>query len=518
MRSRDPRLPAETELRTLEIRRDSLGMADAPLIQQIQQTQQAQVWALYPLMSPTEQRPEPPSADLLKLLPEVARQGRRFLAIGALVGFVFGAFYLAWTDSIYIVKALLHVELRKSVIRDFDMRPGSTFVGTQAEVIQSPAMISEAIRAIGFPEEEGGIFATLSGWIEALNPFGPEEEVDPVAQAVLATLPVLQASPVLGTDVLAVTLRTAAPERGVHFLEALVASYQHYVRENETAAHREGLDLLRQREAGLAGQITELVQVYEMKESGIQTLSDSENALTVHRMSLEEHARARVEAQRTRIDLENELAGLREQRNAQVAPSREILDELVRSEAMLAELKARLSPRHPDVIQTEQRVASMREQIRVGGRTRMDELQRAARAARKTETALAGLYEQEWEKVKQLEAERSGLKKVGDEMARLEEERRGVLALMGEKELSVLAAQGGENSGTLVRVLQAPSIPPDAVWPLTLPVLISCSFVGVLGGLAYALFLHLREREQATSQPTDYEEKSSRVQRRLQEL
>jgi uncharacterized protein involved in exopolysaccharide biosynthesis len=508
MRSRDPRLPAESELRTLEIRRDPVDVTDAP---------STQVWALYPLMSPAEQHPAPTGPDLLSLLPEVARRGRRFLALGALVGFLFGAFYLFWTDSIYVVKTLLHVEMRKSVIRDFDVRPGSTYVGTQAEVIQSPAMVAHAIRAIGFPEQEGGIFAILSGWIEALNPFASDEEMDPVAQAVLATLPVLQASPVLGTDVLAVTLRTVAPERGVQFLDALVASYQHYVRENETAAHREGLDLLRQREAGLSAQVAELVQVYEMKESGIRTLSDSENALTVHRMSLEEHARARVEAQRRRIDLENELVGLREQGNAQVAPSREILDELVRQEATLAELKQRLSSRHPDVIQTEQRVASMREQIRVGGRTRIDELQRASRAARRTEADLTALYEREWEKVKQLEAERAGLKKVGDEIGRLEEERRGVLALMGEKELSVLAAQGGENSGTLVRVLQAPSVPPDAVWPLPIPVLISCTFVGVLAGLGYALLQHWRERS-PVSQPTEYEEKTSRVQRRLQEL
>jgi uncharacterized protein involved in exopolysaccharide biosynthesis len=509
MRSRDPRLPAENELRTLEIRRDPHDVADAA---------STQIWALYPLASPAEQRPAGPSdVDLLRLVPEVAHRGRRFLALGALVGFLFGAFYLIWTDSIYVVKALLHVELRKSVIRDFDVRPGNTYVGTQAEVIQSPAMVAEAIRAIGLPEEEGGIFATLSGWVGALDPFGSDEEVDPIAQAVLATLPALQASPVLGTDVLAVTLRTAAPERGVQLLDALVASFQHYVRDNETAAHREGLDLLHQREAGLSAQIAELFQVYELKESGIRTLSDSENALTVHRMNLEEHARARVEAQRRRIDLENELASLREQRNAEVAPSREILDELVRQEALLAELKQRLSSRHPDVIQTEQRVAGMREQIRVGGRTRMDELQRAARAARKTEVALASLYESEWEKVKQLESERAGLKKVGDEIARLEEERRGLLTLMGEKELSVLAAQGGENSGTLVRVLQAPSVPPDAVWPLPIPVLISCTFVGVLAGLGFALYRHWRERREV-SQPTDYEEKTSRVARRLQEL
>jgi uncharacterized protein involved in exopolysaccharide biosynthesis len=511
MRSLDPRLPAESELRTVQIRGEQLDVADSP---------STQIWALYPLASPGEQRPAPPSVDLLKLVPEVAQRSRRLLLIGGLVGFCFGAAYLLWTDSIYVVKTLLHVEQRKSVIRDSDTRPPSTFVGTQAEVIQSPTMVAEAIRTIGLPEaDEPGLLDTLRGWVDAINPFYVEPDVDPVAQAVLATLPVLQASPVLGTEVLAVTLRTDNPERGVSFLDALVASFQHYVRENEVSAHQEGLDLLRQREQSLAAQIAEVVQLYEQKESSIRSFGVGEDAFTVQRMSLEEHARARVEAQRRRIELENELSALREQRNAEVAPSREIMDEVVRGEARLAELRDRLSDRHPDVIQLEQRVAGLREQIRAGGRSRIEQLEREVRAARRSESAHAGLYDREWEKVKQLEVERSGLKKLGDELSRLEEERRGLLALMGEKELSVLAARGGENSGTLVRVLQAPSIPPDAVWPLPLPVLVSCSFVGVLGGLAFALFSYWREHRAPASEATDYQETGhSRVQRRLQEL
>jgi uncharacterized protein involved in exopolysaccharide biosynthesis len=305
----------------------------------------------------------------------------------------------------------------------------------------------------------------------------------------------------------------------VGFLDALIAAFQGYVRENEASAHQEGLDLLRQREASLSAQLAEVVQLYEQKESSIRSFGVGDDAITVQRMGLEEHARARVDAQRRRIDLENELAALREQRDAEVAPSREILDEVVRGEATLAELRKRLSDRHPDVIQLEQRVAGLREQIRAGGRTRIAELERQLRAARRSEAAHSGLYEREWEKVKALEVERAGLKKLAAEVARLEEERRGLLALMGEKELAVLAARGGENSGTLVRVLQAPSIPFDAVWPLPIPVLVSCSFVGVLGGLAFALTAHWRAQAASASQPTDYKESApTRVQRRLQEL
>jgi uncharacterized protein involved in exopolysaccharide biosynthesis len=493
---------------------------DAEIRLELTNAEGRQVWALYPAGSRVE-RPEPPAADLLRLLPELARRHRRLLALGTLAGLAFGIAYLLLADGIYVVKTLVHVELRKSVIRDYDARPGSSYVATQAEVIQSPAMVADAIRAIGIPQpEEGGWLSSVRGWVGRLNPFGSsEEEVDRLANAVLATLPALQATPVVGTDVMTITLRTDDPERGVRFLDALIDSYRRYARENEAAAHREGLDLLRQREAALAAQIAEAAQRYEEREAELRSLGGSEeNALIVQRLSLEEHARAWVDAQRRRIDLENELQALREGEDARVAPSPEILEELERAEAALAELRLTVSPRHPDVRQMEQRVSGLRAQVNHGTRTRIAELGRAVRAARRTEEQLAGLYEREWEKVKGLQAERASAQKLGDELARLEGERKGVLALMGEKELNVLAAQGGENSGTLVRVLQPPTVPPTPVWPLPIPVLVACSGVALVGGLAFALLLHWRERSQPAAEPPRYEEASSRVQRRVQEL
>jgi uncharacterized protein involved in exopolysaccharide biosynthesis len=512
MHSRDPRFPVENDLRPVEIRRAPVDPASAP---------STQVWALYPVASPGDGGAAPPTVDLVALLWEAAQRGRRYLLLGALVGLCFGAAYLFVADSIYVVKTLLHVEMRKSVIHDFDSRPGSTYVGTQAEVLQSPTMVAEAIRTIGLPEgEPPGFLGRALDFVRSLNPFASEEYFDPIQAAVLATLPALQASPVVGTDVLAVTLRTPAPERGVAFLDALVGSYQHYVRANESDAQREGLDLLRQREESLSAQIVGLSEQYENKESEVRSLGDSENALTVSRMRLEEHARARVEAQRRRIDLDNELTSLREQSNAQVAMSREILDDVVRAEASLAEMRSRLSDKHPDVVLAEQRVAGLRQQIQAGTRVRVDQLEREARAARRTEAALAGLYATEWDRIKALEVERVAMKKLGDERGRLEEERRAVLGLMGEKELSVLAAQGGENSGTLVRVLQAPTIPPSAVWPLPIPVLVACSFVGLLGGVGFALFSQWREGVKEAEKPTEYEQGPARMptQRRLQEF
>src|SRR5262245_45704784 len=332
MSSRDSRKPPESTPHAVDLRSDPLGLARAQA--RSPGDPEPQVWALYPLLRPqAEAAAEPPPPDLLRLLPEVARRGRRAIAIGLLAGLAFAAAYLFVAAPIYIVKAVVQVEYRRSVIRDVEARPGSTYVGTQSEVMQSPALIEAAIRAIGLPEPEPpGIIDRVRDWVEALNPFRSDEVVDPIARAVLATLPALQASPVLGTDVLTLTLRTDAPQRGVRLLDALVSSYRSYVRENETAVHREGLDLLRGREAALAAQIAEVGTSYRERESAIRSLGTGADALMVHRLELEEHAKARVGAVGRRIDLENELAALREQSDASVAPTAQIEEDLARSE------------------------------------------------------------------------------------------------------------------------------------------------------------------------------------------
>jgi uncharacterized protein involved in exopolysaccharide biosynthesis len=490
MPSRDPRSP-DAEVRSVEVRREPLEVTHPA-----GPAQEGQIWALYPVVS-NAGRSEAPGFDLLGLLWNAARRGRRALALGALAGFGFGAAYLAVADPLYVVKTLLHVELRKSVIREVDSRIGSGYVGTQAEVIQSPAIVAEAIREIGLPEPgEPGLFDAIRSWLEALNPFPAADPGDPLARAVLATLPALQAWPVVGTDVMTVTLRTVAPERGVRLLDALTARYQAYLRENEAAAHREGIEVLRQREAGLAAQLAELRERSNAQRAETRSLGDGQSAFAVQRMALEGQAMGLVEAQRRRIDLENELLALREMRDARVAPSREIQDELVRAEAALAELRSRVSERHPDVLQMEQRVAGLRDQLRLGAQARIEQLEREARAARRTEAAISGLYDREWQRLKKVEVERSTLDTLESEIAALEEQRRSVLALLGEKELSLLSAQGGENSGTLVRVLEAPAVPLVPVWPLPIPVLVACSMVGLLGGLGFATLRYWREQGQ----------------------
>ena len=505
----EERLPADSQLGPIEVRAEAAETSEPARGLQATQEQLGietfpgtSVWAIHPLALRVDEAAGP-GARLLQILLATMRRGRRCLAGGALVGVGFGAAYLLFAAPIFIVKTLLLVEQRRSVFRGDDARAGGAPVATHAEIYQSPALIAQAIRRIGIPEpEETGVLASVRGWLPSLGGVASAEAgIDPLAAAVLEMLPSLQASPVVGTDVMAVTLRTDDPERGVRLLEALTASFRNYLRDNETAAQREGLAVLRDRATALAAQIAAATARYEALAARLGVLGDGEVGVAAQRISLEEHARARAEAQRSRIDLENELAALRESPDARIAPSVAIQDELVRAEASLAELRSRHTARHPAVQQAEQQAAGLREQVRVATRSRSEELERELRAARRSEAALAELQAGEWKKVATLEAGRSEAGAVAAEVARLEEQRTAVLALLPEKELSVLAAEVGANSGMLVRVLEAPSLPPSPVWPLAVPVLLACGVVGSVGGLGAALLAEGRQRTPGSRLP-----------------
>ena len=432
---------------------------------------------------------EGPGARLLQGLLLTMRRGRRWLVGGVLVGLGSGAAYLFLASPVFIVSTLLLIEERRSLFRDLDGRAGGAPVETHAEIVQSPALIAEALGRIGLPEpKETGAFARVRGWLPGLGAGAPAAAAsDPLAAAVLETVPGLQASPVVGTDVMVVSLRTDEPERGVRLLDALIASYRDYLRDHETAAQREGLAVLRERAAELEAQIAAASARYEALLAGRGARGEGAVALAVQRMSLEEHARIRAESQRRSIDLENELAALRESPDARVAPSVAIQDDLARAEARLAELRSQQSLRHPSVREAEQQLAGLREQIRVATRTRGEQLESELLVSRRSEAALAELQAGEWKELAAHEAARSEAAVVAAEVAALAEQRAALLALLAQKQLSVLAAEVGENSGTLVRVLETPSLPLSPVWPLPIPVLLASGVAGMVAGLGAVL-------------------------------
>jgi uncharacterized protein involved in exopolysaccharide biosynthesis len=452
-----------------------------------------QVWALYSerphALPPTQ---APPVGQFVEELLSIAWRWRRRIALGALAGAVLGVVYVLAVPSVYIVRALVHIEQRDSVLQQYDtVRAGSTFIATQAEILHSPNIVSSTFDALGSSVEtpEPGIFTQPKAWLRSLNPLsdGAGPPPDPRAAAVASALAALDATPVVGTDVMAITFRTAEPQAGVAFLDALIDRYRAYVRDLEIAAHSEGLDLLRKQDRELGSELEGLQARWEELHASTLALGQDENALSIQKMRLEEHARASVAAGGRRIELENRLAFL-EKNGGGAVPGQdsELLEKLRAAEASMAELRASVSDRHPDVRKMEYQIEALREQIERDSVMHLAGLKGELRAARRTEQMLSGLYDKEWAAAKELEVQGLREVQVRQESERVEQKRDAVLALLRDKELRVLSLQSGR-SGTVVRVLDPPTVPMERVWPRPGMVLAGFGFVGALAGLGLAV-------------------------------
>jgi uncharacterized protein involved in exopolysaccharide biosynthesis len=412
--------------------------------------------------------------------------------------------YLVKTPPLYVVRALVHVERRGSVVQDYDpLRSGSSFMSTQAEVIKSPHNVQQALSAIGGAQPgQPGLLKRLKAELLTRIGFAPSDApVDYEAAAIRGLRSQLDASPVLGTDVMAVTFRTVDPYGGVEFLDEVIAAYRDYVRGDETAGHTEGLELLRDREELLRQQLDEMQDRYETMRGQGPSLG-GDGPLSVEKMRLEERARAYVEAQTRRIAVETELASLRSQGKSGNRRQGQILEELRRAEASLVELRESYSDIHPDVRSMKSRIAGLEAQLDRSAQTRIVDLERELQTARQSERHLSDLYDRELAHAKELDAFRIEGDELKNEIERVAAERKEVLAMIQDKEFSVLAQASGR-SGTLVRALEAPMVPQDKVWPLPGPVLLACAVVGLIGGLGAALVADRRRRTRAIYDTTE---------------
>ncbi len=452
-----------------------------------------QVWALYSERPHSAPEQTAPLGRYLEELLAIAWEWRRRILVGAGIGAALGVVYLLLSPSVYVVRALVHIEQRDSVLQQYEaVRTDTTFIATQAEVFHSPSIVANAFDSLGLPARSPGLIKRARMFVQSLVPFLTAPPSDPKAAAVLAALAALDTSPVLGTEVMAISYRTADPQGGVRFVDALIDRYREYVRELETEAHQEGLDLLRAQDRELALQREALEQRYGELHSATLALGDDANALSIQKLRLEEQARAVVNAQGRRIELENRLA-LHRQNGGPPEERGQLVEELRAAEAAMADLRSAVSERHPDVRRLEQRTQLLREQIERNGAVQIAELERELGAVRRTEQMLSQLHDGEWAAAKTLEERRLKEVQVRQEIERLDQKRDAVLALLRDKELQVLSRQS-DHSGTVVRVLDPPTVPIDRVWPITGVVLLLFGMLGALGGLGAALYAERKGR------------------------
>ncbi len=398
---------------------------EADIRLQLTNAEKRQILALYSDPQDVVAEPDSAVARFFRLLPAIAWRWRRRVAMGTLAGAAFGVVYLLAAEPVFIVRALIQIEQRDSVLQRYDtVRSGRTFIATQAEVIRS--LVGDAIDALGLPDEP-------DTWI----PFLSSDPSDPRTRAILTAQRALGATPVVGTDVMAISFRTAEPQEGAEFLETLLARYREHVRNLETEAHGEGLELLRRQDNELRIELARLQARYSKLHGEVMVPSQDEHVFSVQRMRLEEQARAHVDAQGRRIELENRLA---------------------QHEQSGEELSRKLA-----------------------------ELKRDVRASRRTEKMLSRLYDAEVVNMKKLEVQRMNEEQMRTAIKRVGLKREAVDVLLREKEIRVLSMESG-HSGTVVRVLEPPRPPMNKVWPSSGIVLSAFGFAGALAGLGMAVF------------------------------
>lgn len=439
-------------------------------------------------------------ARFLSELPAIAWRRRRRLALGAFGGAVLALAYLAVTPPVYVIRALVHIEQRESVLQQYDaLRAGATFIGTQAEVIQGPSVVGGALDSIGLPEPKApGLVKRAKLWLRSLDPFGEPTPRDPRAAAILQAQASLGASPVVGTDLMSISYRVPNPVRGVAFLNALIDTYRDDVRGIETDAHREGLALLKQEDEELRRQLEVLERRYDEVHSTALLLGEGDDSLSVQKLRLEEQARAHVEAQGRRIELENRLAQYKQSGTSPLSERNQVMEDLNEAEALLAELKASRNERHPDVRATQQRIELLREQLAKNSATQRAAIESELRAARRTEQMLSHLYQEEWEATKEFEQQRRQEEEILGQIKDLTLKRDALGALLRDKEIRVLSLHSG-HSGTVVRVVEPPTVPTEKAWPQPSIVLVAFGFLGTLAGLGSGVLCEYREQREVAA-------------------
>ncbi len=481
--------------------RDSVPSESSPDVRlELRDATGRQIWSLYSQDSHSLDGGESPLSFLLRELPGLLQRGRRTLIAGAAVGAVLGTAYLVVAAPTYLVKSLVQIERRASSLGDYAIvgGGGAEFFATQAEVLDSPPIVGQAVRATFRPPDPDarGMLARIKDGFRSL--LGVGDDLDPILAETQKAVDSLVATPIVQTNVMAITYRTQEPAHGVALLDAVIETYRKHIRGIESSGHESALTILAAREEQLRTELSELqTRFVELRAEG-GSLGDDENALSVQKSRLEEYARLAVKAESRRIQLEDQLEAAKRRGGAQAGGLR---NQLRDAEVRLAELRTKLGPRHPDLKAAKEQIEVLRVQQSPSANLELGDIEQRLAAARDTEARLDALYAREFDKGKGLESHRLLEQQMRSQIESVREAHLEVQGLLREKQLMV-SALAGEDAGTIIRVLEAPSLPEDPIWPLPIPVLLAFSALGTIGAFGYVLVSESRrqpEREPSTA-------------------
>lgn len=430
------------------------------------------IWAIYsedqapPRSVPLSAPPAEGGLDLAELF-GLLRRGRWHIALWVGLLLALGVGYLQIAEPIYNAVARVLVAPRATLSDQFRREAGgSQFISTQAEIISSPVVIEDAISNLDFPVVD-------------------KPEADPVR----AVSEALTATPIQGTNVLSLAYVAPSPTHAVRVLEEVIASYRTFVRRIEEEDHSQDFAVLARREQELRDRLEVLNAEFNERHSASDVIGEASNSVNVQRDLLQRLTDQLVEAQAYRIGLETELAALDRFGFAGAGrgefDSRQLRSDLWRSEAVVAELEARYSAKHPEVLKAQQQSRALQTQLEKAIELERKSLERELAAARSTEERLQEIYASQVTAAKAVDAQRIQVKQLEAEIAEVAAVHRSTLTMLRDAELTGRGLEEGR-AKIAIHVVNAPMPPKKPMWPSPVLVLAPCVLIGVLLGMGTA--------------------------------
>lgn len=450
----------------------------------------------------------PPASSEFQITLELLLRNIKTLVVSAGCAIGLGVAYLAVATPTLEFSARLLVLSGDRPLDEVQKRESESFLPTQAEIIRSPAVIQRSLESIAAPSD-------------ALS-----------AQAVIGRL---EAQPLLGTNVMTLRFQDVEQEAGLKLLNAIIANYKTYLRDNEQTMNRETITLLLDREQELRNEILRLQGQYDATHNA-GPLVGQDSLLTKPRARLDTVRQLLAVAQSRRVHIESYLRQLNslessliagdnsdatvptsvsaasprhaDHDDGKLAPtsfaespwavSLEILtrmdtEGLVRAQDPLvhqallearsqeAEITQHFGPRHPDVRAIQGRIRSLEARIQHAVRVAPEILANELAAVQSQEESLQASYETEFALCKALDAAVIREQQLLDQLQSVQAIHDTILSQINRFELADEAISGGRSSVS-VRLLDGPQLVPSGTWPQPVPVLGLCGILGLCAG------------------------------------
>ena len=441
--------------------------------------------------------------------------GKWRLLIATSICVSLGTAYLVLAQPVFRAEARILVQKESfGFADDSPLREDRKFLATQAEIIACPLTIRRALES-----------AAVS------LPLGTD--ADPVS----FVLSSLRVTPLANTDILNIGYRSGNPGEAARFIKALVNSYRRYLKEVERNTSLETLRLLAQRDEELRNQLELLQNQYVEHRKGSPLVGQGHDTIHLEAEFLRQLGQGLTEARGRRIGLENTIqtiadsealtetglpravsfasarrsaskpgdfqtgaaekqllpstnggAGnamaaqlLRSVTDAGIQDLAELQIELWRTQARQKELAQLYGPRHPQRQAVDEQITWLQQLIRQRENTAATVLQQELAVAKLSEANLAGLYDDERTRVKQLDSYLVREQQLLESTRRLEAMHDSTLVKLSELKLTDQALADGRASVT-TRLLDGPELTEDQVWPKPVPILMVCAVLGFAVG------------------------------------